>query len=316
MYMTIITASTFIWQNYSVSSLSFTDVRVFVFEVCIFNVSQESKMSFFKKRSFWIFIWRFSICAAFQRCHKKGKKRENLQQDAPLKSEVPEGNLGFNILQNWVVIMTSEHESDVIIRWVLISCIMFIILQIQRRSKVKCNRNFSGYFWQQNHTHTLSLRIPLLLALHHTIVSEPEPFPVKKSQKLAAGDGLLSSCGVCLTQMLLSVDPLRLVQLPLPPPPPRVKLSAEPSGPLRSWVSGSCPWSLEVEDEEGWARLSRLWWEWNWRMWRMDLPGGTSPAGKQETVQTCTFLALVLLSKPLNPLRKQILFFLSFFGKW
>lgn len=64
---------------------------------------------------------------------------------------------------------------------------------------------------------------------------------MKKSQKLAAGDCLLSSCGVCLTQMLLSVEPLRLEQLPLPAPPlpPREKLSAEPSVPLRSWLSGS-----------------------------------------------------------------------------
>lgn len=123
---------------------------------------------------------------------------------------------------------------------------------------------------------------PPLLAFHHTIVSEPEPFPVKKSQKFAVGDGLLSSCGVCLTQMLLSMEPLRLEQLP----PLREKLSAEVRpGPRRSWaLSASWLWSLgvEVEDEEekqGWDRLSRLWWEWNWRMWRMDLPGGTSPAG-------------------------------------
>lgn len=118
-----------------------------------------------------------------------------------------------------------------------------------------------------------------LLALHHTIVSEPDPFPVKKSQKLAVGDGLLSSCGVCLTQMLFSVEPLRLEL--------REKLSAElRPGPRRSWASESWVWSLGVEDEdkdeeekEDWDRLSRLWWEWNWRMWRMDLPGGTSPAG-------------------------------------
>lgn len=70
------------------------------------------------------------------------------------------------------------------------------------------------------------------------MVSEPDPFPVKKSQKLVVGDGLPSSCGVCLTQMLLSVEPLRLEQLPLPPLP-RVKLSVEPSGPLRSWASRS-----------------------------------------------------------------------------
>lgn len=56
----------------------------------------------------------------------------------------------------------------------------------------------------------------------HTIVSELAPFPVKKSQKLVTGDVLLSSGGVCLTQMLLSVDPLRLEQL-------------KPSWPLRSW---------------------------------------------------------------------------------
>lgn len=56
----------------------------------------------------------------------------------------------------------------------------------------------------------------------HTIVSELAPFPVKKSQKLVTGDVLLSSAGVCLTQMLLSVDPLRLEQL-------------KPSWPLRSW---------------------------------------------------------------------------------
>lgn len=118
-----------------------------------------------------------------------------------------------------------------------------------------------------------------LLALHHTIVSEPDPFPVKKSQKLVVGDGLLSSCGVCLTQMLFSVEPLR--------PELREKLSAElRPGPRRSWASESWAWSLGVEDEdkdeeekEDWDRLSRLWWEWNWRMWRMDLPGGTSPAG-------------------------------------
>lgn len=114
------------------------------------------------------------------------------------------------------------------------------------------------------HTHTCSLHVPPLPALHHTIVSELDPLPVKKSQKLAAGDVLLSSCGVCLTQMLLSVEPLRLEQLP----PPSVKPSAEPSGPRRSWASGSWPWSLEDEEEEeeeedGWARLSRLWWEWN-----------------------------------------------------
>lgn len=118
-----------------------------------------------------------------------------------------------------------------------------------------------------------------LLSLHHTIVSEPEPFPVKKSQKLVVGDGLLSSCGVCLTQMLFSVEPLRLEL--------REKLSAAlRPGPRRSWASESWALSLGVEDEdkdeeekEDWDRLSRLWWEWNWRMWRMDLPGGTSPAG-------------------------------------
>lgn len=127
---------------------------------------------------------------------------------------------------------------------------------------------------------------PLLLDPYHTIVSELEPFPVKKSQKLAAADCLVSSCGVCLTQMLFSVEPLRLEQLPLLPPP-RVKPNVEPRVPLRSRELGSGPWSLE--DEEGWARLSRLWWEWNWRMWRMDLPGGTSPGGlKQEKFHTCT----------------------------
>lgn len=78
--------------------------------------------------------------------------------------------------------------------------------------------------------HSLSLNARPLLALHHTIVSDPDPFPVKKSQKLAAGDGLLSSGGVCRTQMLLSVEPLRLEQLPLTLPPPSVK----PSGPRRS----------------------------------------------------------------------------------
>lgn len=139
-------------------------------------------------------------------------------------------------------------------------------------------------------SYALFLYVPPLLALHHTIVSEPELFPVKKSQKLAAGDCLLSSCGVCLTQMLLSMEPLRLEQLPLPPPPPpREKLSAEPSVPLRSWLSGSWLWSLEVPDEEDWVRLSRLWWEWNWRMWRMDLPCGTSPGGQKRFKPATSF---------------------------
>lgn len=92
--------------------------------------------------------------------------------------------------------------------------------------------------WKSQHPTSLtslSLHARPLLALHHTIVSEPDPFPVKKSQKLAAGDGLLSSGGVCLTQMLLSVEPLRLEQLPLTLPPPSVK----PSVPLRSWGSES-----------------------------------------------------------------------------
>lgn len=101
----------------------------------------------------------------------------------------------------------------------------------------------------------------------HTIVSELDPFPVKKSQKLVTADVLLSSWGVCLTQMLLSVEPLRLEQLPLLP-----TLSEKPSWPLRSW---SWLWSLE---EDGWPRLRRLWWEWNWRMWRMDFPGAMSPS--------------------------------------
>lgn len=122
-----------------------------------------------------------------------------------------------------------------------------------------------------------------LLSLHHTIVSEPEPFPVKKSQKLVIGDVLLSSCGVCLTQMLFSVEPLRLEL--------REKLSAElRPGPRRSWASKSWALSLGVEDKdeeekEDWDRLSRLWWEWNWRMWRMDLPGGTSPAENRTRFQ-------------------------------
>lgn len=79
--------------------------------------------------------------------------------------------------------------------------------------------------------------ILVILALYHTIVSELDPFPVKKSQKLAAGDGLLSSCGVCLTQMLLSLEPLRLEQLPLPAPP-SVKLSADPAGPCGPGCQG------------------------------------------------------------------------------
>lgn len=75
-----------------------------------------------------------------------------------------------------------------------------------------------------------------LSTLHQTIVSELELFPVKKSQKLAAGEGLLSSWGICLTQMLLSVEALKLEQLP---PPLRAKLSAEPSVALRSGPSRS-----------------------------------------------------------------------------
>lgn len=109
--------------------------------------------------------------------------------------------------------------------------------------------------------------------LHHTIVSELELFPVKKSQKFVMGEVLFSSWGVCLTQTPLSLVPLRLEQLPPP--------GATPSVGLGSWA-----WSLE-EEEDGvvvWARLSRLWCEWNWRMWWMDLPGGTSapPAGREE----------------------------------
>lgn len=87
------------------------------------------------------------------------------------------------------------------------------------------------------------------------MVSELDPFPVKKSQKLATGEDLISSCGVCLTQMLLSVEPLRLEQLPLLP-----TLNEKLSWPLRSWPSWSWLWSLE---EDGWPRLRRLWWEWN-----------------------------------------------------
>lgn len=92
---------------------------------------------------------------------------------------------------------------------------------------------------------------------------------MKKSQKLATGEALLSSCGVCLTQMLLSVEPLRLEQLPL-----LALLSEKLRWPLRSWPS--CSWLCSL-DEDDWPRLSRLWWEWNWRMWRMDFPGEMSP---------------------------------------
>lgn len=95
---------------------------------------------------------------------------------------------------------------------------------------------------QQEHAHVFFPFILLVLFLfllsYHTIVSELDPFPLKKSQKLAADDGLLSSCGVCFTQMLLSVEPLRLEQLPLLPPP-RLKLRAEPKAPRRSWGSAS-----------------------------------------------------------------------------
>lgn len=86
-----------------------------------------------------------------------------------------------------------------------------------------------------------------------------------------------SSCCICLTQMLLSVEPLRLEQLPLPPTPPRVKLMAAPSAPpRRSW--GSPSWLCILDKVDGWDRLSRLWWEWNCRMWRMDLAERASPA--------------------------------------
>lgn len=120
----------------------------------------------------------------------------------------------------------------------------------------------------------LSLHAPApSLPLSHTTVSELDPFPVKKSQKLAADDGLPSSC--CFTQMLFSVEPLRLEQLPaLPPLPlPRVKLMAAPRAPRRS-----PSWLCTLDKLEGWDKLSRLWWEWNWRMWRMDFAERVSPA--------------------------------------
>lgn len=93
-----------------------------------------------------------------------------------------------------------------------------------------------------NFSRDLTFHLPIVC---HTIVSELDPFPVKKSQNLVTGDVFLSSCGVCLTQMLLSVEPLRLEQLPLLPTP-----SDKPSWPLRSWS-----WSLE---EDCWPRLRRL----------------------------------------------------------
>lgn len=67
-------------------------------------------------------------------------------------------------------------------------------------------------------------------SLGHTIVSELDPFPVKKSQKFVTGEDLLSSWCVCLTQMLFSVEPLRLEQLPLLP-----TLNEKLSWLLRSW---------------------------------------------------------------------------------
>lgn len=117
----------------------------------------------------------------------------------------------------------------------------------------------------------------------HTTVSELDPFPVKKSQKFVVeAGGLPSPWGVCLTQTLLS-DELRLEQLP--PPPPRLKDPSTPR-PRRSWESLSWLWSRDKEAGEDGDRLSRLWWEWNWRMWRMDFPGGASPAGRG--VQMCS----------------------------
>lgn len=89
---------------------------------------------------------------------------------------------------------------------------------------------FKGVYSSTSDGQVVLQESDLLPVVCHTIVSEFDPFPVKKSQKLVTGDVLLSSCGVCLTQMLLSVEPLRLEQLPLWP-----TLSEKPSWPLRSW---------------------------------------------------------------------------------
>lgn len=115
-------------------------------------------------------------------------------------------------------------------------------------------------------------------SMGHTIVSEPDTLPVKKSQKLLGG--LLSSDVVdealelCRTQIPLSLglwgcEPLSCR--------PRLKWSRsseqvclEPHC-LCSWSSPSSLCALE----EDWARLSRLWWEWNCLILPMDL-GGTS----------------------------------------
>lgn len=133
------------------------------------------------------------------------------------------------------------------------------------------------YWSTHTHTHTQPPHY-ICSSMGHTIVSEPDTLPVKKSQKLLGG--LLSSDVVdealelCRTQMPLSLGLCGCEPLSCRP---RLKWSRsseqvclEPHC-LCSWSSRSSLWALE----EDWARLRRLWWEWNCLILLMDL-GGTS----------------------------------------